>query len=167
MCWGLMAATDICFGLSPKLSPPAALAVCGGRMWEFREASDFSPQLPALLLASIPSPPLLPSLASHSSPPCWCPTRYELSRHPLKDPSILKGPCVPPCSPVVSRNCCLMSGCLLSHEASFFPQYDYLLLLLWLECEPQFSWVVKLTPYAAVLEVGPLGGDNVTKDLCS
>lgn len=30
MCWGLMAAADVCFGLSPKPSPPAALAADGG-----------------------------------------------------------------------------------------------------------------------------------------
>lgn len=120
MCWGLTAAADICFGLSPKPSRPEALTAGGqGKMWELREASDFSLQLPALLPASIPSPPLLPSLVPHFSAPRWCPTGCELSRHPVKDPSILKGSGVSPCSSVVSCNCYLMAGCLLSHEASF------------------------------------------------
>lgn len=46
------------------------------------------------------------------------------------------------------------------------PQYDHL-LLLWLQCECQSSWVVKLMVYEAVLEVGPLRDDEVTKGLLS
>lgn len=63
---GVLGAANICFVLSPNRSPPATLAWRAGA-GVLREASDFSLQLPALLPASISSPPVLPTSSS-----CWC-----------------------------------------------------------------------------------------------